>query len=57
MVKELGGIAAVEKLNNAKTQVLYTEIIETLYLKELLPLQIATMNATFLLKCCSCRNI
>jgi phosphoserine aminotransferase len=26
MVKELGGIAAVEKLNNAKKQVLYTEI-------------------------------
>jgi phosphoserine aminotransferase len=49
-LKELGGIAAVEKLNNAKAELLYTEIDRNPLFKGAAAVaDRSTMNATFLL--------
>ena len=39
-LKNNGGVDNIEKLNNAKAQLLYSEIDKTLFLKELLLLKI-----------------
>jgi phosphoserine aminotransferase len=45
----LKGIAAVEKLNNAKAEYFIPKLIETLYLRDAAVEDRSTMNATFLL--------
>ena len=49
-LKNLGGIAAIEKINNAKAQLLYTEIdLNTLFKGTAAIEDRSTMNATFVL--------
>jgi phosphoserine aminotransferase len=47
-LKNLGGVAVIEKLNNAKAALLYARLIEIHCSKELPQLKIVLMNATFL---------
>jgi phosphoserine aminotransferase len=56
--KNLGGIAAIEKINNARAALIYAEIDEiNFYLKTAVVEDRSNMNATFLLNGSSCSNI